>query len=54
MIGLFFGIAVMIMVTTFLEAQAKYRSTWDSTIHRKTNLIPYTEIAFEPVKDESL
>ena len=54
MIGLFFGVAVMIMEATFLDAQAKYRSTWDATIHRKANQIPYTEIALESVGNEPL
>ena len=54
MIGLFFGIAVMIMEATFLDAQAKYRSTWDATIHRKANLVPNTEIALESVSNKSV
>ena len=54
MIGLFLGIAVMIMEATLLEAQAKYRSTWDTTIHRKMNLVPYTEITFESASNLSL
>ena len=43
MIGLFIGIIVMIMETTFFDAQAKYRSTWDTITHRKTHMFPYTE-----------
>ena len=54
MIGLFLGIAVMIMEATLLEAQATYRSTWDTTIHRKMNLVPYTEITFESARNQSL
>ena len=44
MTGLLIGIALMIMETTFLDAQAKYRSTWDTTIHRKVAIVPNTSI----------
>ncbi len=44
MIGLLVGIALMIMETTFLDAQAKYRSTWDTIIHRKVAIVPNTSI----------
>lgn len=54
MIGLFLGIAIMIMEATLLEAQAKYRSTWDTKIHRKMNLVPYTEITFKAAGNQSL
>ena len=54
MVGLFLGIAIMIMEATLFEAQAKYRSTWDTTIHRKMNLVPYTEITFESTSNQSL
>ena len=49
MIGLFLEIAVMIIEATFLDAQAKYRSTWDTKIHRKANLVPYSENTFESI-----
>lgn len=54
MIGLFLGFTVMIMEATFLEAQAKYRSTWDTKIHRKINLVPYTEVSIESAGNQSL
>jgi len=43
MIGLFVGIAVMIMEVTFMDAQAKYRSTWDATLHRKASIVSETD-----------
>jgi hypothetical protein len=33
----------MIFETTFLDAQAKYRSTWDAMTHRKATMFAYTE-----------
>jgi hypothetical protein len=39
----FLIVLLMIFETTFLEAQAKYRSTWDATTHRKTGMFPHTE-----------
>lgn len=46
MIGIII-VLVMIFETTFLDAQAKYRSTWDATTHRKITMFPYTEEEYE-------
>ena len=43
MIGLFVGIAVMIMEATLMDAQAKYRSTLDATLHRKASIVYETD-----------
>jgi len=36
-------VLLMMVETTFLDAQAKYRSTWDTITHRKASMFPYTE-----------
>ena len=48
MIGLFVGIAVMIMEATLMDAQAKYRSTWDATLHRKASIVSETDTPLNP------
>lgn len=38
---------IMTLETTFLDASAKHRNTWNAEIHRKKSMFPYTNEEYE-------